>query len=175
MSKQKILVVDDEELIRWSLKTKLEKWGYEVVEAETAARALKLFGEEMPALALLDIKLPDGTGIDVLKKIKEQEPNTPVIIITANTTVENAVAALRLGAFDFICKPINYDELQTSVRNALETSRLRDALHRVHSYHRKRFSFDMIVGESPEMRELLEVVRRVAESEASCVVLQGES
>jgi DNA-binding NtrC family response regulator len=89
--------------------------------------------------------------------------------------VDNAVAALRLGAFDFICKPINYDELQAAVRNGLETSRLRDTLQRVQSYQKKRFSFDMIVGDSPQMRELQEVIQRVAESEASCVVLQGES
>ncbi|MBI3949333.1 MAG: sigma-54-dependent Fis family transcriptional regulator [Acidobacteria bacterium] len=175
MAKQRILVVDDEDLLRWSIKTKLERWGYETIEAETAAQALKLFNEEAPALVVLDIKLPDGSGIDVLQKIKEYDPNAVVIIITANTTIDNAVAALRLGAFDFICKPINYDELQTSVRNGLETSQLRDTLHRVQSYQKKRFSFDMIVGESAQTRELLEVVRRVAESEASCVVLQGES
>lgn len=175
MAKQKILVIDDEDLLRWSIKTKLEKWGYEALEAETAAAGLKLFTEESPAVVILDIKLPDGSGIDVLQKMKEQDPNAVVIIITANTTIDNAVAALRLGAFDFICKPINYDELQTSVRNGLETSRLRDTLHRVQSYQKKRFSFDMIVAESPQMRELLQVIQRVAESEASCVVLQGES
>jgi DNA-binding NtrC family response regulator len=175
MAKQKILVVDDEDLLRWSIKTKLEKWGYDTLEAETAADGLKLFNEESPALIILDIKLPDGSGIDVLQKMKEQDPNAAVIVITANTTIDNAVAALRLGAFDFICKPINYDELQTSVRNGLETSRLRDTLHRVQSYQKKRFSFEMIVAESPQMRELLEVIQRVAESEASCVVLQGES
>lgn len=175
MSKQKILVVDDEDLLRWSIKTKLEKWGYETIEAETASQGLKLFTEEAPDLVILDIKLPDGSGIDILRKIKEENPNAPVIIITANTTVDNAVAALRLGAFDFICKPINYDELQSSIRNGLEASHLRDTLDRVQSYSKKRFSFDMIVGESPQMRELLETVRRVAESEASCVVLLGES
>lgn len=175
MAKHKILIVDDEDLLRWSLRTKLEQWGYDVVEAETALQALERFEEEAPHLTILDIRLPDGSGIDVLKKIKEQEPNAVVIMITANTTVDNAVAALRLGAFDFICKPINYDELEAAVRNGLETSHLRDTLHRVQSYQKKRFSFDMIVGNSPKMRELLEVVKRVAESEASCVVLQGES
>jgi len=175
MAKNRILLVDDEDLLRWSIKTKLEHWGYEVIEAETAAQGLQRYQEEAPNLVILDIKLPDGSGIDVLKKIKEQEPNAIVIIITAQTTVDNAVAALRLGAFDFICKPINYSELEAAVRNGLETSQLRDTLHRVQFYQKRRFSFDMIVGESPKMRELLEVVRRVAQSEASCVVLQGES
>jgi DNA-binding NtrC family response regulator len=175
MVRQKILVVDDEDLLRWSIRTKLEKWGYEAIEAETMAQALKRYDEESPALIVLDINLPDGSGIDVLKRIKGQEPNAIVIMITANTTLDNAVAALRLGAFDFICKPINYDELQAAVRNGLETNRLRDTLHRVQSYNKKRFSFDMIIAESPQMRELLQVVQRVAESEVSCVVLQGES
>jgi DNA-binding NtrC family response regulator len=169
------MVVDDEDLLRWSLKTKLEQWGYDVVEGETATQALQRFEEESPALTILDIKLPDGSGIDVLKKIKDLDPEAVVVIITAQTTVDNAVAALRLGAFDFIYKPINYGELEAAVRNGLETSHLRDTLHRVQSYQKKRFNFDMIVGESPKMRELMEIVKRVAESEATCVVLQGES
>jgi DNA-binding NtrC family response regulator len=175
MTKHKIMVVDDEDLLRWSIKTKLEQWGYDVVEGETASQALQRFEEESPALVILDIKLPDGSGIDVLKRFKEHDPEAVVIIITAQTTVDNAVAALRLGAFDFICKPINYAELEAAVRNGLETSHLRDTLHRVQSFQKKRFSFDMIVGESPKMRELMEIVKRVAESEATCVVLQGES
>ncbi len=175
MARSKILIVDDEDLLRWSLRTKLEQWGYETLEAETARQAFRLFTEEAPDLVLLDIKLPDGSGIDVLQRIKGHDPNAQVIIITANTTVDNAVAALRLGAFDFICKPINYGELEAAVRNALETRRLRDTLRRVQSFPKKRFSFDMIVGESPQMKELLAIVKRVAESEASCVVLQGES
>ena len=125
MSRENILIVDDEKLIRWSMKQKLESWNYQVVEAETLRDAHTRLQQETPDLVTLDMKLPDGSGIDFLKHIRESHPGTPVIIITAFGVVDVAVQALKLGAYDFIEKPINFEKLQNVIRNALETHRLK--------------------------------------------------
>lgn len=120
MSGQKILVVDDEPMIRWTLTEALRLWGYEPVEAESGAQALKQLTEEHPAAVLLDINLPDSFGLDLLREIKGRRPQTVVIMITAEAHVENAVSALRGGADDFIGKPVNLDELRFALRQHLE-------------------------------------------------------
>src|SRR6266852_8408591 len=99
--KQKILVVDDEKMIRWSLGEALRGWGFEPVEAETVSAALAAFESESPSAVLLDINLPDGSGLDVLRKIRQQQPDAVVIMITANVLVDETIAALRGGAYDF--------------------------------------------------------------------------
>src|SRR5215471_13870929 len=107
----KVLVVDDEPSIRWVLAEALRGWGYEPVEAETGASALLALEAEHPAAVLLDINLPDSSGLDLLREIKRRKPQVAVIMITAETLFENAVAALRGGADDFIGKPIHLEEL----------------------------------------------------------------
>jgi len=119
---QKILVVDDEKLIRWSLGEALRGWSYEPIEAETVAAALAAFDAEQPAAVLLDINLPDGSGLDVLRQIRHRQSDAVVIMITANVLVDETIAALRGGAYDFIGKPINLDELQVAIRNGIEGS-----------------------------------------------------
>ncbi len=118
--KIKVLVVDDEMLIRWSLKEKLSEWGYEAVEAENAAQALVLYSESHPAVVLLDINLPDGSGLDLLREIKHRHPKTVVIMITAVVNLSHTLSALRGGADDFIGKPINFDELQYAIEHGLK-------------------------------------------------------
>src|SRR4029077_10086118 len=100
--KHKILVVDDEKMIRWSLGEALRGWGYEPIEAETAGAALTSFESETPAAVLLDINLPDGSGLDVLRKIRHRQPEAVVIMITAKVLIDETIAALRGGAYDFI-------------------------------------------------------------------------
>ncbi len=107
-SPKKILIVDDERLIRWSVKQKLEHWGYHVSEAEDGSTALGRVQIDNPDLVTLDIRLPDMSGLDVLREIKRRNPKLPVIMITAYGAVDLAVDALRIGAFDFIEKPINF-------------------------------------------------------------------
>src|SRR4029450_12428577 len=94
----KMLIVDDESGVRFVLSEALRSWGYESVQAGTVADAIRIFGEETPAVALLDIDLPDGSGLDILNEIKEQEPETVVIMITGNVNVPNVLTALRGGA-----------------------------------------------------------------------------
>ena len=175
MNKEKILVVDDEQLIRWTLTEALRGWGYTPVEAETVAAALERFETEQPAAVLLDINLPDGSGLDVLREIRRRQPDAVIIMITANVLVDDTIAALRNGAYDFIGKPINLDELQITIRNGIEAGRLRKEVKQIRSERASRWSFEQIIGESQAMREMLHLARKVAESEASSVLLQGES
>src|SRR5213078_2639613 len=107
--------------VRMALSEALKSWGYEVVEAETVAGGKKAFADEEPAIALLDIDLPDGSGLDILSDIKSQSPETIAVMITGNVDVENTVAALRGGAHDFIGKPVRLEELRVTLRNAAET------------------------------------------------------
>jgi two-component system, NtrC family, response regulator AtoC len=174
-NKPKILVVDDEKLIRWSLSEALRGWGFEPIEAETVSAALAAFEADTPAAVLLDINLPDGSGLDVLRKIRHRQQDAVVIMITADVLVDQTIAALRGGAYDFIGKPINLDELQVAIRNGIEAGRLRKEVQLFRRERAQQFSFDQIIGESPAMREMLAIAQKVAESEVSSVLLQGES
>jgi two-component system, NtrC family, response regulator AtoC len=174
--KQKtILVVDDERLIRWTLAEALKGWGYLPAESADAASALALFDAERPALTLLDINLPDRSGLEVLRDIRRRDPEAVVIMITAAVLVENAVASLRAGAYDFVSKPINLEELEVTIRNALEAGHMRRELNTIRGERAREFGFEQIVGTSPAMREMLALARKVAASEVSSVLLQGES
>jgi DNA-binding NtrC family response regulator len=173
--KQKILVVDDEKMIRWTLGEALRGWGYEPIQAETATAALAAFDADQPAAILLDINLPDGSGLEVLRQIRHRQTDAVVIMITANVLVDETIAALRGGAYDFIGKPINLEELQVAIRNGIEANRLRKEVNSFRRERAQQFNFDQIVGESPAMKEMLGVAHKVAESEVSSVLLQGES
>jgi two-component system, NtrC family, response regulator AtoC len=175
MAKQKILVVDDERTIRWTLKEGLRGWGYEPIEAGTIAGALASFESDRPAAVLLDINLPDGSGLDALKEIKSRQPHAVVIMITGNVLVEDTLAALRGGAYDFIGKPINLNELHVTIRNGLEANQLRKEVNQIRRERTREFSFEQIIGESPALKQMIAMARKVAESEASAVLLQGES
>jgi DNA-binding NtrC family response regulator len=173
--KHRILVVDDEKMIRWSLGEALRGWGYEPIEAETVNAGLASFDADPPSAVLLDINLPDGSGLDALRKIRHRQPDAVVIMITANVLVDETIAALRGGAYDFIGKPINLEELQVAIRNGIEASRLRREVTQFRRERAQQFTFDQIIGQSPAMREMLAMARKVAESEVSSVLLQGES
>ena len=175
MAQTSILVVDDEKLIRWSMKQKLESWNYQVFEAEDLKEALKKFQQETPDLLTLDIKLPDGSGIDFLKQARQIQPGVPVIMITAFGVVDLAVQALKLGAYDFIEKPIDFEKLGNSIRNALETYRLKVQLAQVSHSNKSRFSLENIVGHSKAIRDVLELIQRLAQAGATTLLVQGES
>ena len=172
---EQILVVDDDQVIRWSLREALQSWGFSTVEAGSAAEALKEFKAELPAAVLLDIDLPDGSGLDVLREIKREHPEAIVIMITGNVQVDNTISALRGGAYDFIAKPLNLEEIRVTLRNAIETRQLRREVAQVRKERAREFNFKQIVGESPAMKKMLGLAAKVAESEVSSVLLQGES
>jgi two-component system, NtrC family, response regulator AtoC len=173
--KYNILIVDDDKMIRWTLKEALRGWGYMSVEAGSVSEALNLFDTEQPAAMLLDIDLPDGSGLDVLREIKSRQPDAVVIMITGNVLVENTLAALRGGAYDFISKPVNLEELRLTIRNSIEVHHLRQEVGQAKREKVRAFSFDQIIGESPAIQRTLKMARKVAESEVTSVLLQGES
>jgi len=175
MRTRTVLVVDDENLVRWSLKQKLESAGYNVLEADTAASAMALFQEHMPDIVTLDIRLPDANGLKVLLDLKRQAPGLPVIMITAYGAVDDAVKALQIGAYDFLEKPINFERLLHSLENALETSVLRNEVERSKREQADTWSIDNIIGESRAINDVKELVRKVADSEATTILIQGES
>jgi DNA-binding NtrC family response regulator len=171
----KILIVDDEHAIRWSLGEALRSWGYESVQAKSVEEAKRVFAEEELTVALLDIDLPDGSGLDVLAHIKEQQPDAVVIMITGNVTVPNTITALRSGAHDFIGKPVRLEELRVTLRNAIETRNLRREVKQFRKERATAFSFDQIIGESTAIRKAVDLAKRVAQSDVNAVLLQGES
>src|SRR5690242_15070087 len=172
---EQILVVDDDEAIRWTLREALGTWGFAPAEAGSVAEAIKSFNADLPAAVLLDIDLPDGSGLDVLREIKRERPEAIVIMITGNVGVDNTISALRGGAYDFIAKPINLEELRVTIRNAIETGQLRREVEQTRKERAREFNFSQIVGESPAMKKMLGLAAKVAESEVASVLLQGES
>ena len=174
-TKDKILIVDDDEAIRWSLREALRSWNFMPAEAGSVAEALRQFELEQPDVVLLDIDLPDGSGLDVLRQIKLQRPESIAIMITGSVQIDNTISALRGGAYDFIGKPINLEELRVTIRNGIEARHLRREVEQVRKERASEFNFRQIVGESPAMKKMLALAAKVAESEVSSVLLQGES
>jgi two-component system, NtrC family, response regulator AtoC len=175
MPAEKIMIVDDERLVRWSLRQKCEEWGYLVVEADAGEPALRLAQRESPDLALLDVRMHDLSGIEVLDQLKKNGDVRAVIMITADPQLDDVKAALKLGAYDFVGKPIDFDELQVAIRNALEATSLRSEVQALRGEVRRTVGYDSVVSVSPKMTELMNFVRKVAASAATTILIQGES
>lgn len=175
VAKGRILVVDDEQLICWSLKKDLTKEGYEVLTAESFEAAKKIFEEETPDVALLDVRLPDGSGMDLLKIIKQTSPFTGVIMVTANDDVRTAVECMQAGAYTYLRKPVEFDELILNVQKVLEESRLQRKMGHWESIVKQRYDYQNIVAESPAMKKVMTLLEQVIQSEASTVLFEGES
>ncbi|MBI2876247.1 MAG: sigma-54-dependent Fis family transcriptional regulator [Candidatus Tectomicrobia bacterium] len=175
MWKGNVLIVDDEDLVRWSLEKGLGKEGYHVLLADTGELALKKLEEEPIDLILLDIRLPGISGMEVLQRIRENNSDLLVIMMTSYGDVEMAVNAMKWGAYDYVNKPFNLEDVRLSVRKALETIRLKKEVELLRNEQRSKYGFDNIIGISPLIREVFDMVKMIARSDATTVLLQGES
>src|SRR3990172_10387511 len=172
---EKVLIVEDERLLRMPLGERLQREGYQVKEADPGAVALQTIREDEPDLILLDYRLPDMTGIDVLRQIRELRLDTTTILITAYSSIGNAVEAMKLGAHHYLNKPVDHDDLLATIAKALETTRLRREGRRHRSEQERLFGITNIVGSSKAIQDILVLIRKIAGSAASTVLIQGES
>jgi two-component system, NtrC family, response regulator AtoC len=170
-----ILIVEDEKLIRWSLTERLSREGYLTAEAELGSAARSALGGSDFDLVILDYRLPDTDGLSLLEWMRHEYPDLPVILVTAYSSVEGAVRAMKLGAFDYIHKPFDIDELVLVVRKALATTQLKREVSWLKENQARQFGSTQIVGISESMREIFHVIERVASTDATTVLLRGES
>lgn len=175
MRKNSVLIVDDDSQILLTMKMALESWDYSVLEASSLAQAGDVLDAEEPDLILLDIDLPDGSGLDYLKNLKAEDPDVIVIMVTGDVSVKTTLSAMRGGAHDFIAKPIHLEELRVTMRNALEMRDLRKHLSRAKRERVEKEGFEKIIGSSSKFVEAIAVAKKVADSDVSAVLLQGET
>ena len=174
MGIEKILVVDDEPLIRDLLRDILREEGYEVSVAKEGLSALKKVKREETDLVITDVKMPGLDGIKLLKEIKKVSPSTPVIVITAYGTIENAVEAMKKGAYDYITKPITPDQIKLVLQKISRHKNLLRENRYLRAEVNQKYNFEELVGESPGMREVYSMIDKVAKTKAT-VLIQGES
>ncbi|MAG58157.1 MAG: DNA-binding response regulator [Planctomycetes bacterium] len=171
---ERILIIEDEDLIRLSLRTRLEREGYQVDEAATGGDGLRLVEEEQPDLILLDYRLPDHDGLSILRELHGRHAAIVVILMTAYSTVTSVVEAMKLGAYTYLNKPFEMDELVVHVQKGLETTALRrevDALRRAQAGG----DGPTLIAESPAMLEVLDTVKKVNRVGSTTILLRGEN
>jgi len=175
MAQKRILIVDDDKLVRWTLTQKSTEFGYLSLEASSGEEALRMLQTEQVDAILLDVHLPDLSGIEVLEKLKQAGETRSVIMMTADPQLDDVKAALRMGAYDFVGKPINFEELGVTLQNALEAGALRTEVESLRGEVRRRAGYHEVIGVSRKITELMKFVYKVATSEAGTILIQGES
>jgi len=170
-----ILVVDDDKNICKMIEINLRKEReYDIEVANSGEACLKVIREHVPDLIMLDIQMPGIDGIETLKRIRDEEPRIPVVMMSAHGTIEKAVQSMKLGAYDFITKPFAGDRLLVTVRNALTTSSLKQEIDTLRSELKSRYQFKNIIGQSGKMQEVFRALEKVVNSNVT-VLIQGES
>jgi two-component system nitrogen regulation response regulator GlnG len=175
MSIQRILVADDEESIRWVLRKALTKQGFTVDLAADGEEARTFFNRRQYDLAILDIKMPDVSGLELLRHFQEQRPEMLVIIITAESSMKNAVEAMKLGAYDYLTKPFDLDTLEAIIVKAQKAAAAAEEVHRLKNELKEQYPLDRaIIGKSKPMQEIYKILGRVAPTDVT-VLITGES
>ncbi|MBW2589305.1 MAG: sigma-54-dependent Fis family transcriptional regulator [Deltaproteobacteria bacterium] len=173
-NKSEILVVDDDSAHRTMLKTLLSGWQYDIIEADDGSTAIEKVRERSFDLVLMDVRMLKVSGLEALDEIKAFNPAIPVIIMTAYSSLETAVEAIKKGAYDYLTKPLDFDKLKLTIKRAMEHIRLKEENRILKESLGKHFDRQNIIGQSPAMIKLLETVAQVAASEAT-VLVNGES
>ena len=169
-----VLIIDDDPLIRKTLSSHLAKKGFEVHLAEDGQAGLERFGAVCPDLVLLDIRLPDMGGLEVLGRITEQRTRTAVVMMTAFDDMQSTITAIKLGAFEYLVKPLNFIDLDLTMDKALQVRSLEDKVSYLVEEKQKGYTIDNIIGRSPQMREVFKLIGSVSNTRTN-VLIQGES
>ncbi len=169
-----VLIIDDDPLIRKTLSSHLSRQGFEVQLAESGDEGIEKFKECCPELVLLDVRLPDADGLEVLRRIKELNKKTFVLIMTAYDDMRTTVDAIKLGAFEYLVKPLNFIDLNLTVEKALQVKSLEEKVSYLIEEKQKEYTIDNIIGRSPQMREVFKLIGSVANTRTN-VLIQGES
>ncbi|HEY6006475.1 MAG TPA: sigma-54 dependent transcriptional regulator [Anaeromyxobacter sp.] len=171
----RVLVVDDEKLIRWSVAERLQRGGYEVVSAESGEQALEMLAGMPPDLMLLDVRLPGIDGVQTLQRALTIHPDLAVLMMSAHSTVDIAVDAMKHGAVDFLVKPFPFQALDAAVERAISTARTRRQIATLTSEKRGTSALEAVVGGSAAMEQVRIMIGRLATSETTTVLVEGES
>ena len=169
-----ILIIDDDSLIRKTLSSHLSKQGFEVQTAEDGESGLKKYAEMGPDLVILDIRLPDTDGLDVLRQMKDQANRASVLIMTAYDDMKTTVEAIKLGAFEYLVKPLDYMALDLTVEKAFQVKALEEKVSYLIEEKQKEYTIDNIIGHSLQMREVFKLIGSVANTRTN-ILIQGES
>lgn len=175
MPKSKVLIIDDEKLLRWSLQQKLAREGYETESAPTGEEALNLIRHDGYDLVLLDLRLPGMDGVQVLEEIKKLGREIAVIVLTAESAIARAVECVRLGAYNYLCKPFEFEEVRVALDKAGRELRLRRELTRMREKQQRKFGLDNILGPSSAMKAVRELLAKIAGSDATTVLIEGDN
>jgi two-component system NtrC family response regulator len=171
----KILVIDDEPILRESLEVALRTSGHHVFTAKTGEEGIERFEKDPPDLVLLDHWLPGINGDEVLRKLKEKDPEVPVIIMTAQGSIELAVQSMKIGAFDFLVKPFDLDQIESLIQKGLERVSLKKEVEWLRRQYQEKFKSGGIIGISRKMKEVLELAEKVAKGSETTVLIEGET
>ncbi len=174
MTKKRILIVDDDESLRWVTQAQLHQSGYDVAAAENSASALEQIRNVPPDLVITDLKMPGMSGLELLKEIRAEYPEILVIMVTAFGTVENAVEAMKTGAYDYVLKPVNMDELRLIVDRGLEHLGLQEEVRSLRRSLDQKYGFENILGQSKSLLYVLDMAARAARA-TSTVLIRGET
>ncbi len=174
MKDYNILIIDDEQTQREVLTGYLRKKGYHILSADSGEEGIRLVRKNPVDIVLSDFKMPDKTGLEVLEEVKKINPEVSFVIITAYSTVETAVKAMRMGAYDYISKPVDLDELDLLIEKIVENRNLKSEIQNLKSQLQEKHKITSIISQSPRMQEVLSISSRAAESSAS-ILITGEN
>jgi len=171
----RILVIDDEPILRDSLEVALTGLGHEVMTARTGEEGLEFFEKAPPDLILLDHWLPGINGDEVLRRIKERDSEIPIIVMTAQGSIEMAVSSMKIGAFDFLVKPFELEQIEELIKKGLDRVRLKKEVEWLRTQYQEKFRSGGIIGVSPAMKEVLGLAEKVAQGSETTVLIEGET
>ncbi len=169
-----ILIVEDDPLVRKTLASQLGKKGFDIVVAETGESGVKAFAESSPDLVLLDVRLPDIDGLEVLRRVKERNRRAVILVMTAFDDMKTTVEAIKLGAFEYLVKPLNTTELDLAIDKAFQVRALEERVSYLVEEKKKEYTIDNIIGHSAGMRGVFKLIGSVANTRAN-VLIEGES